>query len=93
MNKQKRLPRKGPGQNARLRNTPPSLWEKHDAQMAYGLMEAQFRNAFEKPGHARKTGENLFILLERRLDNGSTECIRHLLAPRRASRSITAISP
>ncbi len=45
------------------------LREKQTLKRSYGLMETQFRNTFEKalvmPG---KTGENLFILLERRLD-------------------------
>ena len=46
------------------------LREKQRLKRTYGLMETQFRNTFEKalrmPG---KTGENLFALLERRLDN------------------------
>jgi small subunit ribosomal protein S4 len=46
------------------------LREKQKLKRSYGLMETQFRNTFEKalrmPG---KTGENLFILLERRVDN------------------------
>ena len=45
------------------------LREKQRLKRTYGLMETQFHNTFEKalrmPG---KTGENLFILLERRLD-------------------------
>lgn len=45
------------------------LREKQKLKRTYGLMETQFHNTFEKalrmPG---KTGENLFILLERRLD-------------------------
>jgi len=45
------------------------LREKQKLKRSYGLMEAQFHNTFEKalrmPG---KTGENLFGLLERRLD-------------------------
>ncbi len=46
------------------------LREKQRLKRTYGLMETQFRNTFEEalrePG---KTGENLFALLERRLDN------------------------
>ncbi|MCX8013084.1 MAG: 30S ribosomal protein S4 [Rectinema sp.] len=46
------------------------LREKQSLKRFYGLMERQFRNTFEKalpmPG---KTGDNLIILLERRLDN------------------------
>jgi small subunit ribosomal protein S4 len=45
------------------------LREKQKLKRTYGLQETQFHNTFEKalrmPG---KTGENLFILLERRLD-------------------------
>jgi small subunit ribosomal protein S4 len=45
------------------------LREKQKLKRTYGLLETQFRNTFEKalrmPG---KTGENLFALLERRLD-------------------------
>ena len=46
------------------------LREKQKAKRFYGMQETQFRNLFEKaakrPG---KTGENLLILLETRLDN------------------------
>ncbi len=46
------------------------LKEKQKAKFIYGVLERQFRNYYEK---ARKmsgvTGENLLILLERRLDN------------------------
>ncbi|MEN6364134.1 MAG: 30S ribosomal protein S4 [Rectinema sp.] len=68
----KRLP---PGKAPKARMGKKSdyavqLREKQMLKRSYGLLEAQFRNTFEKalamPG---KTGENLFILLERRLDN------------------------
>ncbi|MBL1488912.1 30S ribosomal protein S4, partial [Klebsiella pneumoniae] len=46
------------------------LKEKQKAKFIYGILERQFRNYYEKakqmPG---VTGENLLILLERRLDN------------------------
>ena len=46
------------------------LTEKQKVKFYYGLQETQFRNLFDKaakkPG---KTGENLLILLETRLDN------------------------
>ncbi len=46
------------------------LREKQKARRTYGVMEGQFRKTFE---HASRmhgiTGENLLILLERRLDN------------------------
>lgn len=46
------------------------LREKQALKRSYGLMERQFRNIFEKAlGLPGKTGDNLIILLERRLDN------------------------
>ncbi len=46
------------------------LREKQTLKRNYGLMERQFRNTFEKAlGLPGKTGDNLIILLERRLDN------------------------
>ena len=46
------------------------LAEKQKVKFVYGVMERQFRSYYEKasrmPG---KTGENLLILVERRLDN------------------------
>jgi small subunit ribosomal protein S4 len=46
------------------------LREKQKAKRIYGLLERQFRNAFEKADKMKgKTGDNLLILLERRLDN------------------------
>jgi small subunit ribosomal protein S4 len=46
------------------------LREKQKLRRVYGLLEAQFRNGFEKAAHQKGiTGENLFVGLERRLDN------------------------
>lgn len=46
------------------------LREKQKAKRIYGLLERQFRNYFEKAdGMKGKTGDNLLVLLERRLDN------------------------
>ena len=46
------------------------LREKQALKRNYGLMERQFHNTFEKAlGLPGKTGDNLIILLERRLDN------------------------
>ncbi len=46
------------------------LREKQKAKRIYGLLERQFRNYFEKADRMKgKTGDNLLILLERRLDN------------------------
>ncbi len=45
------------------------LREKQKLKRTYGLMETQFHNTFEKALRmSGKTGENLFGLLERRLD-------------------------
>ncbi len=46
------------------------LREKQKARRIYGILEKQFRNYFEKADRMKgKTGDNLLILLERRLDN------------------------
>ena len=46
------------------------LREKQKARRAYGVMEGQFRGYFQQASRMRGvTGENLLMLLERRLDN------------------------
>jgi small subunit ribosomal protein S4 len=46
------------------------LREKQKVKRAYGLLERQFRNYFEKAEKVKgPTGENLIVTLERRLDN------------------------
>ncbi len=46
------------------------LREKQKVKRIYGMLEGQFRNYFEKASRQRGIiGENLLILLERRLDN------------------------
>jgi small subunit ribosomal protein S4 len=46
------------------------LREKQKVKRIYGLLENQFRNYFEKAERLKGvTGENLLIMLERRLDN------------------------
>ena len=46
------------------------LREKQKARRIYGIMESQFRNYFKMAdGQKGVTGENLLILLERRLDS------------------------
>lgn len=46
------------------------LREKQKARRIYGVLERQFRNYYEEATrHAGLTGENLLVLLERRLDN------------------------
>lgn len=63
-----------PGQHGmgRKKATPYSvqLREKQKAKRAYGLLEKQFRMYYEKAEKMRGvTGENMLILIERRLDN------------------------
>jgi len=46
------------------------LQEKQKAKYTYGLLERQFRNLFEKASSKKGvTGDNMFKLLEARLDN------------------------
>ncbi len=46
------------------------LREKQKAKFIYGVLEKPFRNYYEKADRQKgQTGENLMILLERRLDN------------------------
>ena len=63
-----------PGQHGQSRKKQSEygiqLREKQKARRAYGLMEKQFRHYFELANKAKGvTGENLLVLLERRLDN------------------------
>lgn len=60
------------GQSRRVKLTGygQQLREKQKVKRAYGLLERQFRNVFEKAELAKgPTGENLIVTLERRLDN------------------------
>ena len=63
-----------PGQHGQARKKTSDyglqLREKQKAKRFYGMQEKQFRNLFAKAAkRAGKTGENLLILLETRLDN------------------------
>ena len=63
-----------PGQHGQSRKKVSDyglqLREKQKAKRFYGLQEKQFRNLFDKAARKQgKTGENLLILLETRLDN------------------------
>jgi small subunit ribosomal protein S4 len=78
----------GPGLHGRRRGRKPSdyklqLREKQKVRFMYGVLERQFRRYFaeanRRPG---ATGENLFNLLEKRLDN---LVYRMGFAPSRAS--------
>lgn len=65
----------GPGQHGQSRFKKNSdyalqLREKQKVKSMYGMLEAQFRLYFEKADRQKGvTGENLLVLLERRLDN------------------------
>lgn len=60
----------GQSRRAKLAGYGLQLREKQKAKRAYGLLERQFRNYFEKAVRAKgPTGENLLIMLERRLDS------------------------
>ena len=63
-----------PGQHGQSRKKVSDyglqLREKQKAKRFYGMQEKQFRNLFDKAARKQgKTGENLLILLETRLDN------------------------
>ena len=63
-----------PGQHGQARKKTSDyglqLREKQKAKRFYGMQETQFRNLYEKAAKkAGKTGENLLILLETRMDN------------------------
>ncbi|MEN6351104.1 MAG: 30S ribosomal protein S4 [Syntrophomonas sp.] len=64
-----------PGAHGQGRRQKPSeygiqLREKQKTRRIYGLLEKQFRNYFKKADRQQGiTGENLLVLLERRLDN------------------------
>src|SRR5260370_17072875 len=64
-----------PGQHGQSRRAKVAgyglqLREKQKVKRTYGLLERQFRSYFEKAVRIKgPTGENLIIMLERRLDN------------------------
>jgi len=64
-----------PGQHGQARKAKIvgyglQLREKQKVRRIYGVLEAQFRGAYEKAAHAKGiTGENLMSGLERRLDS------------------------
>jgi small subunit ribosomal protein S4 len=60
----------GQARRAKLAGYGLQLREKQKVKRTYGLLERQFRIYFEKAERAKgPTGENLIIMLERRLDN------------------------
>jgi small subunit ribosomal protein S4 len=60
----------GQSRRAKITEYGLQLREKQKAKRFYGLLEAQFRNYFDKASKKKGlTGENLLIMLETRLDN------------------------
>lgn len=60
----------GQARRAKLVGYGIQLREKQKMKRVYGLLERQFRNYFEKAERTEgPTGENLIVMLERRLDN------------------------
>ena len=70
MERRAKPPGKQPMRRRRLSDRGLQLREKQKARYSYGILERQFRRLF---GEAERqlgiTGENLLVLLERRLDN------------------------
>ena len=70
MERRGKPPGRQPSRRRRLSDRGVQLREKQKARYSYGILEKQFRRFF---GAAEKqagiTGENLLVLLERRLDN------------------------
>ena len=57
-------------QRRRISDYGIQLREKQKARYAYGILESQFRRTFARAARQQGiTGENLLVLLERRLDN------------------------
>ena len=69
-----------PGEHGQARQRKQSeygmqLREKQKAKRAYGVLENQFHHYFEEADRQKGiTGENLLVLLERRLDNVVYRC-------------------
>ena len=58
------------GRPRRLSDRGRQLRDKQKVRYSYGIMERQFRRTFARAGRQSGiTGENLLVLLERRLDN------------------------
>lgn len=60
----------GAGRRQRLSDYALQLREKQKVRRTYGILEKQFRNYYKAAaGQKGATGENLLMMLERRLDN------------------------
>lgn len=70
MERRPKPPGQQPLRRRRLSDRGVQLREKQKARYSYGLLEKQFRRFFTRAERqAGITGENLLVLLERRLDN------------------------
>lgn len=68
--KAEKLPGQHGDKKPRLSDYGVQLREKQKIRRLYGVMEKQFRNYYKKATRIKgSTGENLMVLLERRLDN------------------------
>jgi len=66
----KNIPGQHGDKRARLSDYGRQLREKQKVRRIYGVLERQFRNYYKKAAKQKgSTGENLLVLLERRLDN------------------------
>lgn len=68
--KSEKLPGQHGDKKPRLSGYGIQLREKQKIRRLYGVLEKQFRNYYKKAARQKgSTGENLMVLLERRLDN------------------------
>lgn len=68
--KSEKLPGQHGDKKPRLSGYGIQLREKQKIRRLYGVLEKQFRNYYKKAARQKgSTGENLMLLLERRLDN------------------------
>ena len=66
----KKSKRKSPRAGKKMSEYGLQLREKQKAKFIYGVLEKPFRNYYERADRMKgMTGENLMVLLERRLDN------------------------
>ena len=70
MDRRGKPPGQQPSQRRRISDRGLQLREKQKARYSYGILERQFRRFFSQAERQSGiTGENLLVLLERRLDN------------------------
>ncbi len=70
MERRSKAPGQQPGRRRRISDRGLQLREKQKARYTYGILEKQFRRIFaQAERQSGITGENLLVLMERRLDN------------------------